>query len=67
MTTDGPRLAHVVAEFDYPFGNTDRLDDRGVVDAIKRIVVAGLWRSALSDYPDVRVILQPLPDSPQER
>ena len=57
-----PRLAHVVVEFDYQFGNTDQFDERGIVEAIKRIVVGGLWRSALTDFPDIRVTLQPLPE-----
>ena len=61
-----PRLAHVVADFDYQYGNADHLDDKGIVDAVRRIVAAGLWRSALSDFPDIRVTLHPLPDPTQE-
>ena len=55
------RLAHVVAEFDYPIPSDGR-DEPGLVQAVKQIVVAGLWRSALSSFPDVTVTLQPMPE-----
>ena len=58
MTTT--RLAHVTCQFDYPLPDNGR-DDHGLVEAVRQIVVAGLWRSALSNFPEVVVTLEPLP------
>lgn len=59
----GRRLAHVVAEFDYPYGTPDGPpeSDQAVIDAIHRIIVSGLWRSALSDFPTITVTLKDIP------
>lgn len=55
------RLAHVVAQFDYQLSAEGR-DDQAIAAAVKQIVIAGLWRSALSSFPDVTITLVPLPE-----
>lgn len=55
------RLAHIECRFDYQLQAEGR-DDQAIVEAVKQIVIAGLWRSALSSFPEVQVILVPLPE-----
>lgn len=56
------RLAHVTCEFDYYYTGPPDLPahDDDVRAQIKQLIIAGLWRGGLSNFPLVTVTLRPL-------
>lgn len=57
-----PRLAHVTCEFDYYYTGPQDLPDMepDVRAQITKVIAAGLWRSALTNFPQITVTLVPL-------